>query len=171
MAHIAAVIPEHLQEWGLRPLRRERGLRNAAPARIAATLAEFCRRSLGASIERAEFFHASVGSVRGLRLRDRRRVVVKIHRPGTSAGFLVATQTVQRNLAAGGFPSPEPLLSPAAIGRGVAVTESLLDRCGRADAHDPAIRRELAGTLARLGGSSETASESQAHLASPWDRG
>jgi hypothetical protein len=150
VAQTAAVIAEHLDDWGFAPFVVSAVFEDCAPARIAATLDEFCRRSLGAPIERAEFFHASVGSVHGLRLRDGRRIVVKVHRPGTSHDFLDATQTVQRRLAAAGFPSPEPLLGSARIGRGVAVTESLLDRGGRADAHDPAIRRELARALVGL---------------------
>jgi hypothetical protein len=44
------------------------------------------------------------------------------------------------------------MLGPTLIGNGVAVAESLLDRGGPADAHDPAIRQELAETLARLVG-------------------
>lgn len=120
------------------------------PEKIAATLDEFCRRSLGSSIERSELFRASVGTVHGLRLGDGRRVVVKAHRADTSFAFLGAMQTVQRTLAAEGFPCPQPLLGPAPLGRGVAVVDSLLDHGGPADAHDPAIRRELAQTLARL---------------------
>ncbi len=76
--------------------------------------------------------------------------MIKAHRPGTAAAFLTAMQRVQKTLAAEGFPCPEPLLPPTPIGRGVAVAESLIDRGGPADAHDPAIRRELARTLAQL---------------------
>ena len=150
MSQTAALIAEHLEDWGFVPFVVSEVFEDSSPEAIAATLDEFCRRSLGAAIGRCEFFRASVGSVHGLRLRDGRRVVVKVHRPGSSTDFLAAMQTVQRSLAAEGFPCPQPLLGPSPIGRGVAVTESLLDRGGRADAHDPAIRRELVRTLAWL---------------------
>jgi hypothetical protein len=57
---------------------------------------------------------------------------------------------VQRTLAAAGFPAPEPLAPPAPLARGIAVAETLLDEGGPADAHDPAVRRALAASLARL---------------------
>lgn len=150
MSQTAALIAEQLEGWGFVPSAVSDVFEDPTPERIAATLDEFCRRSLGSSIERAELFGASVGSVHGLRLRDGRRVVVKVHRAETSAAFLVAMQTVQRALAAERFPCPEPLLGPTRLGRGIAVAEALLDRGGPADAHDPAVRRELARTLAWL---------------------
>ena len=122
----------------------------ATAEEIAAVLNEFCRCSLGSDIERSELFYASVGCVCGVRLRDGRRVVVKVHRPETSIGFLAAMQTAQQTLAASGFPCPEPLAGPTALARGVAVAESLLDWGEGADAHDPEIRRAMAQTLARL---------------------
>ena len=48
------------------------------PAAMAAALDGFCDRVLGARLESCEFFDAGVGSVHGLRLRDGRRVVVKV---------------------------------------------------------------------------------------------
>jgi hypothetical protein len=59
-------------------------------------------------------------------------------------------QAVQRHLAAAGFPAPEPLAAPEPLGHGIAVAETLLDTGGRADAHDPAIRRAMGAALARL---------------------
>ena len=122
----------------------------ATAEETAAALNEFCLRSLGSDIERSELFHASVGCVHGVRLRDGRRVVVKVHRPETSVAYLAAMQAVQRSLAADAFPCPEPLAGPTALAWGVAVAESLLDRGERADAHDPAIRGTMAQALARL---------------------
>jgi DNA-binding transcriptional LysR family regulator len=49
-----------------------------------------------AGVERAEFFAAGVRSVHGLRLRDGRRVVVKLHGPRTKPAFLGAMQAVPR---------------------------------------------------------------------------
>jgi hypothetical protein len=121
-----------------------------SPEGIAGALDELCVSSLGSGVLEVEFFHASVGSVHGLRLRDGRRVVVKVHRPDTSVEFLEAVQTVQRVLAADGFPCPEPLVGPTPLGRGVAVVESLLDRGERADPREPGVRRTMAHALAQL---------------------
>jgi len=150
VSQTAALIAAQLKDWGFVPSVVRDVFEDSTPERIAVTLDELCRRSLGSSIERSEFFRASVGSVHGLRLRDARRIVVKVHRTEASAAFLVAMQTVQRTLATEGFPCPEPLLGPTRLGRGMAVAEALLDRGGPADTHDPAIRRELAKALASL---------------------
>jgi hypothetical protein len=117
---------------------------------VALAIDTYCRRALGSSIAEAEFVKAGVGCVYGLRLADGRRVVVKVHPPRASARYLEAMQVVQRHLVAAGFPAPEPLAPPAPAGAGLAVAEVLLDRGGRADAHDPAVRRTMAEALVRL---------------------
>ena len=122
----------------------------ADPARIAAMVDAFCRLHFGVGVARYEFFASSVGSVHGLRLEDGRRVVVKAHRAGVDTEHLAAVQTAQSRLAAAGFPAPLPILPQTRLGSGVAVVETLLDEGGRADAHEPAVRRLTAGTLARL---------------------
>ncbi len=103
MPETAALIAGHLADWGFVPVVVSEVFEDPDPAQIAAALDAFCRRSLGASIERSELFQASVGSVHGLRLDDGRRVVIKAHRPGTAAAFLTAMQRVQKTLAAEGF--------------------------------------------------------------------
>jgi hypothetical protein len=85
-----------------------------------------------------------------VRLEDGREVVVKAHRPEVGAAHLRAVQAVQRHLAAAGFPAPAPLAGPAPLGRGIAVVESLVADGDPVDAHDPALRRLLAGSLATL---------------------
>jgi hypothetical protein len=125
-------------------------LADPSPAGIAAALDAWCRQALGAGIAASELFYASVGSVHGLRLDDGRRVVVKLHRPGTSARFIRCVQTVQRRLADDGFPAPEPLAGPAPFGSGIASAEALLDDGEHTDAHDPAVRQAMAAALARL---------------------
>ncbi|MDX6514368.1 MAG: hypothetical protein QOH73_34 [Gaiellaceae bacterium] len=114
---------------------------------VAAALEAFCRDTLGAGVAQAEFFDASVGSVHGLTLEDGRRVVVKAHAPGASVRFLRAMQEVQRHLATGGYPCPEPLVPPTVLGAGVAVAETLIDRGTAPNGHDPAVRRALAAGL------------------------
>ena len=110
----------------------------------------FCRELLGSPVERVEFHATSVGDVHGLRLADGRRVVVKVHRPHVDRAHLAAVQQVQRRLVAAGFPAPEPLHGPTALGAGVAIAESLLDEGEWADAHEPAVRSAVASELARL---------------------
>jgi hypothetical protein len=121
-----------------------------APEAVEPALEAFCRATLGAGIEQAEFFEASVGSVAGLMLAGGRRVVVKAHPPEASTRFLEAVQEVQRHLVRGGFPCPEPLAGPAPLGLGVAIVETLIDDGEWPDGHDPAVRRALAAALAEL---------------------
>jgi hypothetical protein len=120
------------------------------PERIATLVDRFCGQRLGARIAGYEFFATSAGSVHGVRLRDRRRVVVKAYRRDIDLGHLAAVQRVQARLADGGFPAPRPLLAPAQLAHGIAVVEALLDRGDWADAHDPTVRRAVAAGLARL---------------------
>jgi hypothetical protein len=109
----------------------------------------FCVRSLGAAIERYEFFSTSVHSVHGLRLSDRRRVVVKVARQSAgAASFFKAVQSVQSHLVASGFPCPQPLLEASLLQDGIAVVEQLVDRGSRADGHHPRIRHAMAACLA-----------------------
>jgi Phosphotransferase enzyme family len=147
---LASVVADRFADWGGVPFVVRDVYPNPAPEAIAADLDAFCLRHLGCAVERSEFFEASVGSVHGLRLVGGSRVVVKVHRRDTSRVFLTAMQTVQRTLAAGGFPAPEPVLGPTPLGNGVAVVESLLHAGGTADAHDPSIRSLMALGLAHL---------------------
>jgi hypothetical protein len=118
--------------------------------RIATLVDRFCRERLGGGVAGYEFFATSYGSVHGVRLRDRRRVVVKAYRREIDLRHLAAVQHAQADLADGGFPAPRPLLAPAPLARGVAIVETLLDRGDWADAHDPAVRRAVAAGLAQL---------------------
>ena len=145
-----ALIADRLEAWGFVPFVLRELFDDPAPSTIAAALDDLCMRALGSGIADAEFFEASVGSTHGVRLADGRRVVIKLHRPGRSSAFLRAAQTVQRHLAAQAFPCPHPLAGPEPVGAGYATAESLIDRGSSADAHEPAIRRAMATTLAEL---------------------
>jgi hypothetical protein len=147
--HHGARIAESYADWSGPRQPEEDIFGSGDPEVIAAVVDRFCARSLGSGVERYEFFATSVLSVHGVRLLDGRRVVVKAARRSFGSAFLAAAQTVQSHLAARGFPCPKPILGPAALERGIAVVEELLDRGARADAHDDAIRFEMAGTLAR----------------------
>jgi hypothetical protein len=80
----AALIAERFAVWGEVPHVVREVFGDPDPAGMAEALERFCDRELGAGVERAEFFEASVGSVHGLRLLDGRCVVVKVHGPGVS---------------------------------------------------------------------------------------
>jgi hypothetical protein len=150
VSDMAALIAARFETWGFVPLIVRDVYAESRPEAIASALDQFCLLHLGSGAERAEFFEASVGSVHGIELSDGRRVVVKAHRSNTSVAFLTAMQTVQAHLASYAFPTPEPLLGPNRLGRGVAIVESLLDSGAHADAHDPAIRSIMAHGLAAL---------------------
>jgi hypothetical protein len=117
-------------------------------AAIDAAVDGFCRAHLGAGVDRVLFRATSVGVVRGVRLEDARRIVVKAHHPRTSARTLAAVQRVQAHLRREGFPCPSPLLGPTPLARGVAVAEELVDTGEFRDTHDPACRRLMAEALA-----------------------
>jgi hypothetical protein len=93
--------------------------------------------------EEVFFFAASVGALFGLRRRNGDRVAMKVHKLYRDAAFLDDIQSVQRALADGGFPAPRPL------GRtGFVTWEEWLDDGAFRDAHEPPVRRALAGALA-----------------------
>ena len=117
---------------------------------IAAQVDRFCCERLGAAVAEPCFFESSVGSVFGLQLADGRQVVVKVHQPKEPVEFLQAVHVVQSYLVDAGFPAPRPLLAPSPLGLGHATVEELRVEGSWADAHDPAVRRTLAETLARL---------------------
>ena len=146
----AALIQARIDQWGLVPHVLRDALGDASPAEVALALDALCRVELGAPIAASTFFEASVGSVHGLRLRDGRELVVKLHAPHVSTRHLDAVQAAQRLLAAGGFPVPVPLLPPTPVGAGVATAESLLAGGEVPDGHRPEARRALASALARV---------------------
>jgi hypothetical protein len=152
MSSAEGLIASRFDEWGFVPFVLREVFEDPSPSTVAAALDGFCVRSLGSRIARAEFYEASVGSAHGVVLGDGRRVVVKVHRPGISLAFLAAAQVVQRHLASGGFPCPQPLAGPELLGAGVATAETLLDDGVHGDAHQPAVRRAMARTLSRLVG-------------------
>jgi hypothetical protein len=90
-------------------------------------------------------YGVSVGALFGLRLRDGSRIALKIHAGRFDDAYLEAVQKVQVRLVEAGFPCPRPLGV-----RGRATLEEWLDEGQYRDAHDPGVRRVMAGHLARL---------------------
>lgn len=150
MSNGASVIADVLAGWeGDVHLERE-VFATIEPMAIAAAVDGFCRSHLDAGVSRYEFFATSVGSVHGVCLGDGRRVVIKAYRADVDSGHLLAVQRVQTQLSAAQFPGPRPILGPTPLAHGLAVVESLLDQGSWANAHEPAVRGEMASTLARL---------------------
>ena len=109
-------------------------------------LAPWCVRALGAAPAETLFEAGWQSAVIGLRLDDGREVVVKIRLP---AERLTACDRVQRHLHSHGFPCPEPLVAPRALGRYVATAERY--EPGGEDLPPAPDRTErFAGILARL---------------------
>jgi hypothetical protein len=102
---------------------------------IDAFVDQLCVGNLGAGIAEVLFRETSVGVVTGIALTYSRRVVVKVHQPRESQTRLQAIHDVQARLHRRGFPCPEPLIDPIAVGRGHATAETLLDAGARHDLH------------------------------------
>ena len=151
MTDHSGIISAILAEWGdYSPLVEPEIFGTGDPGQIARSIAEFCSTELGSTIAECLFYQVSQGSVFGLRLKDGRRIVVKVHPPKQPRDFLAAVYRVQCHLADHGFPCPRPIADPVSLVYGYATVEELVDVGNYADAHDPAIRRTMAETLYRL---------------------
>lgn len=143
--------PEHRTE---RELRSNSELSRSIlgtddPGRLAETLDSFCALNLGSGVRRVLFCELSVGAAFGLLLRDGHRAFLKAHPPGRRPGFLRAVHRAQGHLARRGFPCPAPIVGPQPFLLGYATVDEYVDAGAHRDAHDPAVRREMAGALAR----------------------
>lgn len=119
---------------------------------------------LGSGVDETFFYELSVGAAFGLRLRDGRRVMLKVHPPYRSYRFLEAACRVQRHLFSRGFPCPEPITGPLQFGGGFATVEAFVGDGKPADAHEPEIRRSMAHALALLIGLAADGLDAQALL-------
>src|SRR5215218_2365836 len=91
------------------------------PAVDPARLAQWCAEQLGSPPAGEIFRSGHLSAVIGLRLADRRAVVVKV-RPDSPR--MAACVDVQRRLFASGYRCPEPLTGAAPFGDGVATAEA-----------------------------------------------
>ena len=91
------------------------------PAVEAASLAAWCTDHLGSAPTVELFRSGHLSAVIGLRLADKREVVVKV-RP--AAPRIAACVEVQRRMFESGYPCPEPLGGPALFGNGMATAEA-----------------------------------------------
>ena len=138
---LGRVISARVEAWGGAELPLERlTFGTTEPDAIAAAIDAWCATNLGAGIEQYHFFDSSSGSVHGVRLRDGRDVVVKVHRPDLTLAYLDAISTVQRAFAEHGLPAPRPLTGPVPYGPVHITAETMLDSGPPADGHDPAVR-------------------------------
>jgi hypothetical protein len=116
---------------------------------IAAALAAFCRRELGAGVRGALFYQSSIGAVAGLELADGRRVVVKAHQPNRSLAELEEISQLQGQAARGEpFAAEERVLAGACFAYSVAYTA----RCAHAEGLSDRTRSGTFGALIALHG-------------------
>jgi hypothetical protein len=98
-------------------------------------------------VQRGLFHQSSVGSVTGIRLEDRRAVVIKAHQPGQSRALLAEIVRIQSYLAENGIFAPRILAGPVALGQGFAIVEPFCNAGTTASARKADIRRALATGL------------------------
>lgn len=108
-----------------------------------------CIRALGSGVEEVLFRKTAVGDVFGVRLGDGRNVVVKVHQSREAPETLAAILDVQAHHFRSGFPCPEPLAGPLAVGGCHATIESYVAEGNHADTHDPLRRGLMAQALAQ----------------------
>jgi hypothetical protein len=116
------------------------------PAVGTEALAIWCRRWLGASPAAELFGSGHLSTVKGLRLADGRKVVVKV-RPGEPR--LAGCAHVHRALWTAGFPCPEPLVDPQPLDGYAATAEALVSDVDQPPPESELARLSAAG-LARL---------------------
>lgn len=121
-----------------------------SPAEIEGVLSPFCRDLLGASIQEVMFYRIAAACVAGLRLSDGRSVVVKAQRGGRPERYLTACADLRRLLVKEGFPCPSPLTGPVRVGPAWVTAEEMMTAGDKGDAHDPAIRKAIVRSLARM---------------------
>lgn len=148
-AALAALIRREQAEWA-DPVVDQATFGDADPVAISAKICAYADRILGAVVDGAGFYRVSVGCVAGVRLDDGRGVVIKVRRDRRSAAFFAACHRVLEHLRSEGFPCPEPLAEPIHSDGVWWTCERLLERGERRDAHDPAVRRTVAGALAEV---------------------
>lgn len=105
-------------------------------------------RLIGSGLSRVLFRSGRIDAVVAVVTNDGRRLLIKVHRPPVDVRIRHATGRAQRVLAETGFPCAVPVAQTTQIdGRYVSV-ETLLEGGEPANAHDPAIRRNIATGLA-----------------------
>ena len=148
-ADLSSLIQAEHANWE-RPVVDEAVFGTSRPVEIAALLSGFCRDTLGAGVAEALFYRVSVACVAGLTLDDGRKVVVKAQRGRRKEAYLSACVAFRRRLVEEGFPCPQPLSEAVRVGPAWVTAEALMEAGSPGDAHDPVIRRAIAGSLARL---------------------
>lgn len=122
-------------------------LGSSDPGGIVALLDGFVGSALGGELQRVTFYRRGVGAVFGLLLKDRRQVVVKVHRMDLVGEALDGIRTVQHALADQGLPAPMPIGKPQTMGNGIGAAEEMLTWGEKVNPHDPSVRRVLAAGL------------------------
>jgi hypothetical protein len=153
---LATVIKDEIDRWGVGEIERLLfGVDDPEP--IAEIISGICREHLGSPPADALFYRGSAGCVFGVALANGSEVVLKVYQERWGLKFLEAAQSVQRNLAAAGFPCAAPVLGPRRLPgslRGLVTAETLLPDPGMrplAGAADRAASASALGEQIRLG--------------------
>jgi hypothetical protein len=113
---------------------------------LPAEIGTWCLSELGAAPVTPVLTAGHLSRVYGVTLTDGRQIVIKVR---ARADRIPGCWAVQRQLAAAGFPCPEPLAGPAVIGPAIVTAEALITDA-RALAPTTATVPEFAGLLAWL---------------------
>jgi hypothetical protein len=98
---------------------------------------------LDPQMEEIFYFAAGVGATFGVKRRDGSLVAIKVHKLFTDETYFDELQRLQRALVDEGYPAPRPLGR-----RGLVTFEEWIDGGDFRDAHEPGVRRAMAGALA-----------------------
>ncbi len=146
---LASAVAASMATWD-DPVVDQKVFGTTDPHAIATLIDAWCTQHLGAAVAEARFYRASVGCVSGVELTDGRAVVVKAQHGGRPTAYLDAVHDARLHLVQAGFPCPEPLVRPTAMGPATATAEALSSDGTSADAHEPAVRQLIAASLAEV---------------------
>ncbi len=149
MLSLEAAIARSIAGWD-QPFVELAVFGTADPAHIAEQVEAFCARELRARPTHCLRWSASVGVAIGLALDDGRSLLVKCHQPDVSKTHLGAVHTLRRRLFACGYPTPEPIMGPTPLCRGLATVERYVEGAPAPNGFDPQVRVTLATGLAHL---------------------
>ncbi len=93
-------------------------------------LDEHLGRHLGSGLAGVQFRAGRISAVYGVRTRDGRAVVLKVHRHGADTAHLAAAVLAQHRLADAGYPCPRPLHGPIGVRGRAVVIETMCSRRG-----------------------------------------
>ena len=122
---------------------------------VAAFIQECCMTSVHQRVRECLYIGFSIGASFGLRLDDGYRIFLKFSRPSAEEGSIPlethrAMALTQVHLHQAGFPCPQVIIPPFEFKNTIVSISRYTVLGEQVDAHRPAIRREMARSLAQL---------------------